>query len=134
MIIFYMENLELAEAILKYVQEKRLVDSLGFGNEFAIKRGFKSSDVKMIVAELATEGFIAPMANRRNSFILTKKGKEAVRKGLEIVIKDEKKEISMDKEIKRSTLWVNRITIGQVIWTIIVFLLGWLCHGGCSRG
>ena len=132
--MLYMENLELAEAILEYVQEKKLVDNLDFGEEFAIHRKYQSKEVKMTVAELAAEGFLAPMANRSNAFILTEKGKKAVRIGLEKVIKDDEKELSLDNEIKRSTLWVNRITIGQVIWTFIVFLLGWLCHGGCSQG
>lgn len=132
--MLYMENLELAEAILKYVQEKKLVNNLDFGEEFAIRRKYQSKEVKMTVAELAAEGFLAPMANRLNAFILTEKGKKAVRIGLEKVIKDDEKELSLDNEIKRSTLWVNRITIGQVIWTVIVFLLGWLCHGGCSQG
>ena len=64
----------LAEAILRYVSEHKISHLMDISDEFAVKQGYGSTDVKMTVDVLLEKGLLALMQGRKQSVRVTDSG------------------------------------------------------------
>ena len=77
-----MNNIILAEAILKFVSEHKVSHLLDISDEFAVKQGFQSVDVKVVVDELLEKKFLALMQTHKKTVRITDRGEKALQLGL----------------------------------------------------
>ena len=117
-----MNNIVLAEAILKFVSEHKVSHLLDISDEFAVKQNYQSVEVKVAVDELLEEKFLALMQTYKKTVRITDRGEKALKLGMK-GYDDFIKEIRAEE---RRRNWVRDIIIaliGALFGSIVPLLL-----------
>ena len=115
----------LAEAILRYVSEHKISHLMDISDEFAVKQGYGSTDVKMTVDVLLEKGLLALMQGRKQSVRVTDRGNKALQLGLKGY--DDFVEEIKAKERRKSL--IREIAVGllcALLGLIIPSILEWI--------
>ena len=122
MILYNMIDNTLAEAILRYVSEHKISHLMDISDEFAVKQGYGSTDVKLTVDVLLEKKLLVLMQGRKQSVRVTDRGNKALQLGLNgyddfvAEIKAEERRRNLIKDILIAF-------IGALFGAIIPFLL-----------
>ena len=117
-----MNNIVLAEAILKFVYEHKVSHLLDISDEFAVKKGFQSMEVKVAVDELLEKKFLALMQTYKKAVRITDRGEKALQLGMK-GYDDFVEEIKAEE---RTRSWIRDIVIaliGALFGSIVPLLL-----------
>lgn len=106
----------LAEAILRYVSEHKISHLMDISDEFAVKQGYGSTDVKVTVDVLLQKELLALMQGRKQSVRVTDRGNKALQLGM---IDYDDKRNRWDK-VKLIVEWI------AAIGGLIALLIEWL--------
>lgn len=115
-----MDNISLAEAILKYVNEHQISHMLDISDKFVVEGDYKSLDVKVAIDELLEKKFLVLMQARKNTVRITDSGKKALQLGLKgyDAVSDDRSD--RWNKIKLIVEWI------AAIGGIIALLIEWL--------
>ena len=117
-----MNNIVLAEAILKFVSEHKVSHLLDISVEFAVKQGFQSMEVKVAVDELLEKKFLALMQTYKKAVRITDRGEKALQLG----VKGYDDFVEEIKAEERTRSWIRDIVIaliGALFGSIVPLLL-----------
>lgn len=117
-----MNNIELAEAILKFVSDHKISHFFDIRDEFAVRGGYNSMDVKVAIDELLEKEFLILMQAYKKSVRVTDKGEKALLLGFSAY--DDFIEQIKAEERKRN--WIRDIVIaliGAFFGSIVPLLL-----------
>lgn len=109
-------QIEIADAILRYIVDKPIVHPFDIHDEFMGKRGYSSQEVHSGMALLSRKMLIVPFPGRNNSIMISDLGLKAVAKGI----------VQFDKDNESVEYYKWRITRNSYILLIISIVLAFI--------